>query len=268
MREGVTGEPVSESRKSLRRGLPRQVIVLGWVSFFADISSEMIYPLIPLFLVNVLGGTTLALGLIEGVAQGIVSIMSPLSGLTTDRTGRRLPWVRGGYGLPIIGKALLALAGSWHLVFIGRAVDRLGKGLRGSPRDALIADAISAERRGEAFGYHRMMDTAGAFVGVLFAAVALWYFGNAETSSGYRMLFALAALFACVSLASTFLVHEAHRDSKSDRGQRGGAFLESLRDSGKNIGLHFPFLLFLPSRIAAIPFCFLKPRMSGFHRYK
>ena len=162
----------------------------------------------PLFLVGVLGSPTLALGLIEGIAQAIVSLMSAFSGALTDRTGKRVGFVRWGYGLPILGKALIALAGSWHVVLVGRSVDRIGKGLRGSPRDALIADAIDADRRGAAFGFHRMMDTAGAFLGVIIAAAALWILEGRNVELVYRIIFGLAAVLAVCSLIVTFFVDE------------------------------------------------------------
>ena len=197
--------------------LPKRVILLGWVSFFADISSEMIYPLMPLFLVGILKSPSLTLGLIEGVAQAIVSMMSLVSGVTSDRTGKRVSFVRWGYGLPILGKILIALSGTWHLVLLGRSVDRFGKGLRGSPRDALIAEAIDKSRRGEAFGYHRMMDTAGAFLGVIIAATAIWLLRSKDTELVYRIIFGIAALLAFLSFLVTFFVDESHAVQKAEQ---------------------------------------------------
>ena len=192
----------------LKEKLPKRVILLGWVSFFADISSEMLYPLMPLFLVGVLGAPILALGFIEGIAHAIVSVMSAFSGTITDRTGKRVSFIRWGYGLPVLGKTIICLAGSWYFVLLGRSVDRFGKGLRGSPRDALIANAIKPERRGEAFGYHRMMDTAGAFVGVMIAASALWFLEGRNIELVYRIIFGIAALLAFCSLIVSFFVQE------------------------------------------------------------
>lgn len=169
----------------------------------------MIYPLLPLFLFSVLGSPALALGLIEGTAQVIVSIMSAYSGTISDRTGKRVNFIRWGYGLPILGKTLICLAGSWQHVLLGRSLDRFGKGLRGSPRDALIADAIDSVRRGQAFGYHRMMDTAGAFVGVIIAAAALWLLQGSNIEFIYRVVFGLAALLALCSLVVSFFVQES-----------------------------------------------------------
>ncbi len=212
---------------SQSRALPRTVILLGWVSFLADISGEMVYPLIPLFVVGVLGATATSLGGIEGAAQCMAAIMTGWAGLQSDRVRRRVPFVRLGYGIPVIGKSLLALAVAWPMVLAGRLIDRLGKGLRSSPRDALIADAAGADIRGRAFGFHRAMDTAGALVGVLVSAALLWWFGRAhapqvgETGTGdsgwvFRLVFGISAAFGLLSLGLTLLVREpttAHDDA-------------------------------------------------------
>src|SRR5215831_155960 len=122
----------------------------------------MIYPLLPLCLVTVLDGSASELGWIEGVAQAVVALLAAYAGARSDRFRRRLPWVRWGYALPVAGKAVLALATWWPVVLLGRTIDRVGKGIRGGPRDALIADATPAGVRGRAFGLHRALDTAGA----------------------------------------------------------------------------------------------------------
>lgn len=186
--------------------LPRQVWVLGVVSLFNDISTEMIYPLLPLFTVAVLGATATDLGWIEGTAQGVVALMAAWSGIASDRR-TRVPWIRFGYGLPVVGKLLLAVAGSWPLVLIGRTVDRLGKGFRGSPRDALIADVTPDELRGRAYGLDRALDTAGAFIGVIGAAVLLWWLPAHDTRP-FRIVLAIAAALGVVAFAASFLVRE------------------------------------------------------------
>lgn len=193
--------------------LPRTVVLLGWVSFLADVSSEMAYPLIPLFVVGVLGASATSLGGIEGAAQCVAALMTGWAGLQSDLIRRRVPFVRLGYGIPVIGKSLLALATAWPMVLGGRLIDRLGKGLRSSPRDALIADAAGPEIRGRAFGFHRAMDTAGALVGVLVSAAMLWWFGSGHGSPDsawpFRIVFGISAGFGVLSLAVTFRVREA-----------------------------------------------------------
>lgn len=208
--------------------LPRTVVLLGWVSFFADVSGEMIYPLVPLFVVGILKGSATDLGIIEGIAAAVVAGITAYSGFRSDaRRGRktsRLPWVRWGYGLPVIGKSILALAGSWPVFLIGRAVDRTGKGFRGSPRDALIADAAPAEMRGRAFGFHRKMDSLGATLGVLIALAMLgflthWSSSAANADPGeataYRIVFWTAAALGIASLICTLLVKEASAGSEA-----------------------------------------------------
>jgi MFS family permease len=197
--------------------LPRQVWLLGGVSFFADVSSEMIYPLLPLFVVAVLGATATEMGWIEGLAQAEVAVMAAYAGWRSDRFRRRLPWVRWGYGLPVIGKAILALATAWPIVLVGRVVDRIGKGFRGSPRDALIADATPEAMRGRAFGLHRTMDTAGAFAGVLLAAAIIWLVGETRDERPFRIVFAIAAAMGAAAVALTFLVREVPSTPRSPK---------------------------------------------------
>jgi MFS family permease len=149
------------------------VRALSWVSFANDAASELAYPVVPLFLTVTLGAPVAAVGLIEGLAEGIAVGLRGLSGWLSDRWGeRRLPWVTGGYAGSAAGRVLVAAAPAWGWVLGGRVVDRLGKGARTPPRDALIRDSTPAPLLGAAFGYHRALDTAGAVVGPL-AAVAL-----------------------------------------------------------------------------------------------
>jgi len=152
------------------RGLTPNVIRLGIVSFFADISSEMLYPIIPIFLVAVLGVANAAwapalLGVIEGLAEATASLLRVVSGSISDRTGKRKPFIFCGYLLSAIAKGLLALAHVWPVVCLARVTDRLGKGIRVSPRDAMVADSVSPEFRGLAYGWHRAFDTAGSAIG-------------------------------------------------------------------------------------------------------
>jgi len=160
------------------KGLTPNVIKLGVVSFFADVSSEMIYPLTPIFLTTVLGAPMAVVGLIEGVAEATASLMKTVSGRMSDRIGKRRPFVFAGYSLSAIAKPLIALAGGWVLVLVARFADRFGKGLRTSARDALIADSVDAKTRGLAFGWHRAFDTMGAVVGPLLAILCIKFVGD------------------------------------------------------------------------------------------
>ena len=157
------------------RGITRNVVALGWVSFLTDLASEMLYPVMPLFLVNTLGSSPALLGLIDGLAEGISTSLRWIGGVWSDRSGRRKPFIFWGYTVsafskPVMGMAAFALG--WPLFLLGRCSDRLGKSVRTAARDALIADSTEPDYRGTAFGLHRAMDTCGAVLGPL-AALAL-----------------------------------------------------------------------------------------------
>jgi MFS family permease len=153
--------------------LPRTVKVLGGVSFLNDAASDMIYPLLPLFLTQTLGAGPAALGLIEGVAESTASLFKLFSGAMSDRFRNRKVWILGGYSASNLVRPLMAIVTAWPQILFLRFVDRIGKGIRTSPRDALVTDAVSSDQRGRAFGYHRAMDHAGAVVGPLLAALFL-----------------------------------------------------------------------------------------------
>ena len=149
----------------IKRTLPRGVIALGVVSLFMDTSSELIHSLLPAFMVSVLGLNILTVGLIEGVAESTAAITKIFAGVISDWLGRRKPLVLVGYGLAALTKPLFPLASGAAMVFTARFVDRIGKGIRGAPRDALVADLTPEPMRGAAYGLRQSMDTVGAFVG-------------------------------------------------------------------------------------------------------
>ncbi|MFQ5596310.1 MAG: MFS transporter [Anaerolineae bacterium] len=197
-------------------GLPRNVVALGLVSLFQDISSEMIYPLLPLFLANVLGADKAIIGLIEGIAESTASLLKVFSGWLSDRSGRRKAWAVGGYSLSALVKPAVALAQAWPFVLGVRFLDRVGKGVRTAPRDALLAASTPAESRGRSFGLHRAMDTTGAIIGPLLAFVLLPVF-----SGNYRPVFAVTIIPGLISVALlVFLVRERH--VRAPLGERQG----------------------------------------------
>ena len=192
-----------------RRSLPRTVIALGAVSLFTDLSSEMIYPLLPVFLVGVLGASAVSLGLVEGVAEATAALVKVLSGAWSDRLHRRKPLVLAGYGLSGLARPLVGLAWAWPVVLVLRFADRLGKGLRTSPRDALIADVTDPAIRGYAYGLHRAMDHGGAVLGPLVAAGLL-----AATGLALGDVFLLAMVPAVVVMVIlAFGVREPERST-------------------------------------------------------
>lgn len=184
-------------------GISRNVWILGLVSLATDASTEMIYPLVPLFLTQTLGASMATLGFIEGLAEGVASALKGVSGWVSDRVGRRRPLAIFGYGLAALTKPLLALAGGWPLVLAARVLDRFGKGVRGTPRDALIADSSDPALRGRAFGFHRSADQTGAVLGPLLAVPLLALF-----QGDFRSVFVVAFAPAAIGVAALLLVRE------------------------------------------------------------
>jgi MFS family permease len=160
-------------RTGLSHGLTANVVALSLVSLLTDVSSEMLVYVIPLFLANVLAATPSIIGLIEGLAESTAALLKLVSGALSDRIGRRRVLVGLGYGSSVASKAFFLLATSWPMVLLARLGDRLGKGIRTAPRDALLTDSTDPAYRGQAFGFHRAMDTLGAFFGVLVAVVVV-----------------------------------------------------------------------------------------------
>jgi len=210
-----------------RRGLPKSIWTLGIVSLLMDASSETIHALLPLFLVSVLGASAVAVGLIEGVAEATAQIVKIFSGAISDAFGKRKPLVLFGYGLAALSKPLFPLASAVSWVFTARMLDRIGKGIRGAPRDALIADLTTADQRGAAYGLRQSLDTVGAFVGPAAAVALMWMLGG-----NFRAVFWIAVIPAvlCVLLI-WFGVQEADdraRPPKADRPRLRWSELGSL----------------------------------------
>jgi MFS family permease len=176
--------------------LPRGVVALGFVSLFMDVSSEMIHAALPLFLVLGLGASALAVGFIEGVAEATASVIKVFAGAASDRLGRRKPFALLGYGLAALSKPLFPLANGVLAVLAARFADRVGKGIRGAPRDALVADLTPEPQRGAAYGLRQSLDTVGAVFGPL---AALWLL--AASGDDYRLVFWAAVPPAFVSVA-------------------------------------------------------------------
>lgn len=176
--------------------LPRPVWLLGWVSFFTDMASEMVYPLLPLFLTRVLGAGAMSLGVIEGAAEAASSVLKVISGRVSDKTGKPKRLVLLGYGLSSSIRPLIALTTAWGHVLAVRFADRLGKGIRGAPRDAMLAQFAPVNQRGRVYGFHRAMDHAGAVTGPLIAAAFLYVYPEQ-----YRTLFALTIIPGLIVIA-------------------------------------------------------------------
>ncbi len=191
--------------------MPRVVFTLGIVSFFMDVSSEMIHPLIPLFLNNVLSASKISIGLIEGIAESTASILKVFSGWLSDRWRKRKPLVFWGYTLSVASRLILAMATTWAMVLIYRFFDRFGKGVRTSPRDALIADSVETKVLGRSFGFHRAMDTLGAVIGPLLAFTLL-----SLSSQNIRLVFWLSIIPGIFAILTIALFVKERTDKKSE----------------------------------------------------
>ena len=187
--------------------LPRTVWLIGLISLVNDSASEMLYPLMPLYLASVLMAGPKVLGIIEGIAEATSSIFKLVSGVIVDRTKKAKPWIVLGYTLAGIGRPLIAIANSWVWVLAIRFTDRMGKGLRSSPRDALLAESVNENQRGVTFGLHRSMDNAGAVIGPLLAALFL--------SMGVPLqdIFLWAIVPAVITISLALCIQEPKRES-------------------------------------------------------
>lgn len=185
------------------------IILLGITSLLTDISSEMVYPILPVYLVTRLGVSPAMLGLIEGIAESLASLLKVFSGYFSDKVKLRKPFTLLGYASSCVGKFLLYISTSWAYVFWARIIDRFGKGIRTAPRDALIADSARENKKGAAFGLHRAMDTFGATCGVLGA-----YFLITRYKEGFKSIFLFSLIPALLGVLVLFFVREKKREAK------------------------------------------------------
>lgn len=184
--------------------LPKPVRLLGWVSLLTDAATEAVYPLLPVFITQVLGGPPITLGIVEGAADATSSALKIVSGRWSDRLGLRKPIVVAGYTISSLIRPFVAVATSWLHVFAIRVTDRVGKGLRGAPRDAMLASLAPPGERGRVFGYHWGMDHAGAAIGPLLASIFLYF-----SPDNYRPLFALTIIPGLLAVATLLRVPES-----------------------------------------------------------
>ena len=196
----------------LRHGAPlsRSTIIIGIVSLLSDISTEMVYPILPIFIRDVLKAPATALGLIEGIANGTSSVATGFSGLLSDRIGKRKPVAFAGYALTALSKPFIAIAAVWQVVLAARFTDRLGKGIRSAPKDALIADSVDDESRGRAYGFERTMDYTGAVVGPLVGLALFVTLGLDRV----RMIFLLSAVPATIAALLILSLRERDLQAK------------------------------------------------------
>lgn len=228
-------------KKGLIKGLTLNVIVLGFVSLLTDISSEMILPILPIFLITVLGANMAVLGLIEGLADSTASLLKVFSGWLSDKYQKRKPFIVFGYSLSTFVKPFLAIATSWLHILAVRVFDRIGKGMRNAPRDALIADSCEACNRGKAFGLHRAMDTAGAIIGPLIGYTLLVFF-TTPTEQTMRLIFLLSVIPAfAATIVVVLMVKEPEKTKSSSYPNRNS----NLKLSFKSMSSEFKIFLLI-----------------------
>lgn len=204
-----------------RQILTRNVWILSWVSLFADLASETLYPIMPVYLKSI-GFSVLLIGILEGFAEAVAGLSKGYFGNLSDRSGKRLPFVQIGYAMSAIAKPMMAAFSYPAWVFLARAVDRLGKGIRTGARDALLSGEATPQTKGRVFGFHRAMDTLGAVLGPLSALAYLVY-----RPGDYQTLFVLAFLPGMLAILCTMLVNENHKIYKQEKVHPG--FLDFLR---------------------------------------
>jgi len=190
-------------------GLNINILLLGIVSFLNDVSSEIIMPVLPFFIVS-LGGTGIALGLIGGLEESVSGVLKIFSGYWSDKTGKKKAFVSSGYGVSAVAKLFLPFSTVWQHVLVIKPIERVGKGLRSAPRDALISEYSDQKSRGLAFGVHRALDSAGAVLGSIIAFLLIWFF-----TLDLRQVLIIAAVLAFLALIPLIFVKERKKEPKS-----------------------------------------------------
>ncbi len=241
-----------------RPALPRAIWAIGFVSMFMDISSEMIHALLPAYLTTVLGASMMSVGLIEGIAEATASITKLFSGALSDWFGKRKLLAVIGYGLAAFTKPIFPLATTIGWIITARFVDRIGKGIRGAPRDALVADITPPEFRGAAFGLRQSLDTVGAFLGPMIAAALMWLSGN-----DFKLIFWIAVIPALVSVAVLVYGVKEPADIPRAKGQVWPLGVQAMKAMGAGFWLIMVIVaLFTLARFSEA-FLILKAQQSG-----
>ena len=242
----------------MRSILTRTVLLVSFVSFFTDIASEMLYPIMPVYLQS-LGFSVLLIGILEGMAEATAGLSKGYFGNFSDKLGSRVPFVRWGYTLSAISKPLMALFTFPLWIFFARTLDRLGKGVRTGARDAMLSDESTKENKGKVFGFHRALDTAGAAVGP-FAALIYLYFYPAQ----YKWLFIIAVLPGIIAILLTFLLKDKHNVTQKQKSPGFFAFLSYWKVSSKRFKLLVAGLLMFTLFNSSDAFLLLSIKSKGF----
>ncbi len=241
-----------------RPALPRAIWAIGFVSMFMDISSEMIHALLPVYLTTVLGASMMSVGLIEGIAEATASITKLFSGVISDWFGKRKLLAVIGYSLAAFTKPIFPLASTIGWITAARFIDRIGKGIRGAPRDALVADIAPKEMRGAAFGLRQSLDTVGAFLGPVIAIALMW-----QSANNFKLVFWLAVIPACVAVAVLIFGVKEPADVPRAKGQVWPLSGQAMKAMGSSFWLVMAIAaLFTLARFSEA-FLILKAQQSG-----
>lgn len=235
----------------------QNVVFLGLVSFFADISSEMVYPLIPLYITSVFGATPVLVGIIEGIAESVAGLLKVFSGYISDRYQRKKPLAFFGYATGLLYKLALLLAGSWVGILGARVIDRLGKGIRTAPRDVMVAESANRQQMGKAFGVHKALDMAGSAVGILLA----YFLMKSNGSGGYKTVFLLSIIPVLFALGMFALIREKREPRAT--GPRE-PFWKHARELDRNLQLYLAVSFLFTLGNSSNTFLLLKANAIGF----
>lgn len=236
------------------------IILLGFVSFFSDISTEMVYPLIPLYLTGAFGATPALVGVIEGVAESLAGLLKVFSGNFTDKYKNKKTVAFFGYFAGVLYKLALIFSASWSGVFVSRIVDRMGKGIRTAPRDVLIGESSKADKMGRSFGIHKMLDTLGSAIGIIISYFLVLKLGN--SSEDYKRIFAISVIPAVIGLIVILFVKEKKSATVDER--KKVEFFKSWKLIDSNLKLYLLVTLIFTLGNSSNSFLLLRAKSVGF----
>ena len=233
------------------------VFFLGLVSFFTDISTEMVYPIIPLYLMSAFGATPVLVGVIEGIAESLASLLKVFSGYLSDRFQRKKALAFVGYAAGIFYKLALLFAGSWGGILLARVIDRAGKGIRTAPRDVLVSESADADSMGKAFGLHKMLDMCGAALGIL----ATWFLLRGTVRHDYQSLFVVSMIPAAMGLCMFFFI----KQKKAAAAKSREPFWKNLKQVDGQLRLYLLVVFLFTLGNSSNAFLILKAKAAGFN---
>ncbi len=246
-----------EKEKSLAKRSTKNIVILGLISCFADISSEMVYPIVPLYLTAALGATPALVGLIEGIAESLASLLKVFSGYVSDRFQRKKMLAFWGYATGVLYKLALLLSSTWAGILSARVIDRLGKGIRTSPRDVMVAESAGGQKVGQAFGIHKMLDMFGSAIGILLAYLILIKGGE----GAYRAVFLWSLIPVIIALLLFFLLKE----KRGPRPRKAQArFWQNLKGLDSRLKLFLLVIFVFTLGNSSNSFLLLRAKDSGY----